>query len=111
MKSESALSSAMQSPKKPIPSEKASHIKHWQYIDTLRVLLRTAERVTSWSFQICRDHVMPTLRPLQPQVPQVIPGGELRHLVPDEVKPSANNPRHLFDPDQLMELKKNIAEH
>jgi ParB family chromosome partitioning protein len=54
---------------------------------------------------------MPTLRPLQPQVPQVIPGGELRHLVPDEVKPSANNPRHLFDPDQLMELKKNIAEH
>ncbi len=54
---------------------------------------------------------MPTLRPLQPPIPQVVPAGELRHLTPEEIKPSSNNPRHLFDVDQLLELKKNIAEH
>ena len=54
---------------------------------------------------------MPTLKPSQPAVPQVVPAGELRHLAPEEIKPSSNNPRHLFDADQLLELKKNIAEH
>jgi len=54
---------------------------------------------------------MPTLKPSQPAVPQIVPAGELRHLTPEEIKPSSNNPRHLFDPDQLLELKKNIGEH
>lgn len=54
---------------------------------------------------------MPTLKPSQPAIPQIIPVGELRHLTPEEIKPSSNNPRHLFDEDQLLELKKNIAEH
>src|SRR5260370_14036152 len=54
---------------------------------------------------------MPSLKPLQPVIPQVIPSGQLRHLSPDEIKPSLNNPRHLFDEDQLAELKKNIGEH
>lgn len=54
---------------------------------------------------------MPTLKPSQPAIPTIIPVGELRHLTSDEVKPSGNNPRHLFDPDQLLELKKNIGEH
>ena len=54
---------------------------------------------------------MPTLKPSQPSVPTIIPVGELRHLTPDEIKPSSNNPRHLFDPEQLLELKKNIGEH
>jgi ParB family chromosome partitioning protein len=54
---------------------------------------------------------MPTLRPTQPSVPQVVPTGRLRHLTTSEVIPSSNNPRHLFDPDQLLELKKNISEH
>lgn len=54
---------------------------------------------------------MPSLKPQQPVIPQVVPSGRLRHLSPDEVKPSLNNPRHLFDPDQLKELKDNIAEH
>ncbi len=54
---------------------------------------------------------MPTLKPTQPVIPQVIPAGQLRQLSPEEVKPSSNNPRHLFDPDQLMDLKKNIGEH
>ncbi|MGA2888049.1 MAG: ParB N-terminal domain-containing protein [Terracidiphilus sp.] len=54
---------------------------------------------------------MPTLNPNQPAIPQVIPTGHLRHLVPEEIKPSSNNPRHLFDPDVLLDLKKNIAEH
>jgi ParB-like chromosome segregation protein Spo0J len=35
----------------------------------------------------------------------------LRHLSPEEIKPSTNNPRLLFDPVELQELKKNIGEH
>src|SRR5215470_10674495 len=53
---------------------------------------------------------MPILKP-EPTVPQIIPTGQLRHLKPDEIKPSANNPRHLFDEAELLELKKNISEH
>jgi len=54
---------------------------------------------------------MRDLKPTQPEIPQVIPGGTLRHLSADEIKPSTNNPRLLFDPVQLDELKKNIGEH
>jgi ParB-like chromosome segregation protein Spo0J len=54
---------------------------------------------------------MPSLKPTQPVVPQIVPTGKLRHLTTREVIPSTNNPRHLFDPDQLLELKKNIGEH
>jgi len=53
---------------------------------------------------------MPTLKP-EPTVAQIVPTGQLRHLKPDEIKPSLNNPRHLFDEDELQELKKNISEH
>lgn len=48
---------------------------------------------------------------MQPAIPPVIPTGHLRHLTPEEIRPSTNNPRLLFDPDQLLELKKNIGEH
>jgi hypothetical protein len=54
---------------------------------------------------------MPTLKPSHPEVPPVVPAGQLRRLTVDEIKPSANNPRLLFDPPQLLELKRNIAEH
>ena len=54
---------------------------------------------------------MPALKPTHPEVAQVIPAGQLRRLSVDEIKPSLNNPRLLFDPPQLRELKKNIAEH
>ena len=54
---------------------------------------------------------MPTLNPTHRAVPSVVPAGELRVLTVDEIKASANNPRLLFDPPQLIELKKNIAEH
>ena len=54
---------------------------------------------------------MPTLNPTHPVVPPVVPSGQLRVLRVDEIKPSTNNPRLLFDPPQLLELKKNIAEH
>jgi len=54
---------------------------------------------------------MPTLNPTHPVVPPVVPAGQLRVLTVDEIKPSTNNPRLLFDPPQLLELKKNIAEH
>jgi ParB family transcriptional regulator, chromosome partitioning protein len=42
---------------------------------------------------------------------QVIPQGKLLHLAVEDIIPSRNNPRHLFDPDELASLKKNIAEH
>ncbi|MFY9725693.1 MAG: ParB N-terminal domain-containing protein [Bryobacteraceae bacterium] len=51
------------------------------------------------------------LKPTQHEISPIIPAGTLRHLFPDEIKPSTNNPRMLFDPDQLEELKKNIGEH
>jgi hypothetical protein len=54
---------------------------------------------------------MSTLKPTHPEVPPVVPAGQLRRLGADEIKPSTNNPRLLFDPPQLAELKKNIAEH
>jgi hypothetical protein len=54
---------------------------------------------------------MPALKPIKHEVPPVVPTGKLRHLSPDEIKPSANNPRHLFDSAPMQELKKNIAEH
>lgn len=55
---------------------------------------------------------MPALKPsVQPQIPQLVPTGSLKHLDPEDVKPNPNNPRMLFDPEQLAELKKNIAEH
>ena len=54
---------------------------------------------------------MPTLNPSHPDVGSVVPSGELKHLQVDDVKPSSNNPRLLFDPSPLEELKKNIAEH
>jgi ParB-like chromosome segregation protein Spo0J len=54
---------------------------------------------------------MPSLKPTQPDIPPVVPTGTLRHLRPEEIKPSTNNPRLLFDSVQLQELKKNIGEH
>ncbi len=54
---------------------------------------------------------MPTLNPSHPEVAPVVPSGQLRRLSVDEIKPSANNPRLLFDKPQLAELKKNIGEH
>ena len=40
-----------------------------------------------------------------------VPGGLLVRRKPEEFIPSRNNPRHLFDPEQLEDLKKNIGEH
>lgn len=54
---------------------------------------------------------MAELNPTKHQIAPVVPAGKLRHLTIDEIKPSANNPRHLFDEAPLRELKKNIAQH
>lgn len=54
---------------------------------------------------------MPTLRPTHPEVAPVVPSGQLRRLSVEDIKPSTNNPRLLFDEPVLDELKKNIAEH
>ena len=39
------------------------------------------------------------------------PAGELRELTIDQIKPSANNPRQLFDPGPLDDLKESISLH
>jgi ParB family transcriptional regulator, chromosome partitioning protein len=54
---------------------------------------------------------MPTLNPTKHEAPQLAQVGKLRQLSPDEVKPSTNNPRHLFDDEPMQELKKSISEH
>jgi ParB/RepB/Spo0J family partition protein len=41
----------------------------------------------------------------------VVPEGVLRRLKVSEIKPSTNNPRYLFDPAPLHELKENIRVH
>ncbi len=41
----------------------------------------------------------------------IVPTGLLRRLSTDEILPSTNNPRLLFDKEPLQELKKNIREH
>jgi ParB family transcriptional regulator, chromosome partitioning protein len=47
-----------------------------------------------------------------PEVVRVeVPEGLLRYLKIDEVVPNPNNPRRLFDPGPLSELKENIREH
>ena len=52
---------------------------------------------------------MVELKPIQHSA--AVPSGSLRQLSTDDIKPSANNPRHLFDESPLQELRKNIAEH
>jgi ParB-like chromosome segregation protein Spo0J len=54
---------------------------------------------------------MPSSTPKSPDVTPIVPTGELRHLLPSEIKASTHNPRLLFDPAGLAELKKNIGEH
>ncbi len=39
------------------------------------------------------------------------PRGELVQLSPDQLKPSPNNPRRLFDPEPLARLRESIVEH
>jgi ParB/RepB/Spo0J family partition protein len=41
----------------------------------------------------------------------VVPEGVLRRLEVSDIKPSTNNPRYLFDPAPLLELKENIRLH
>jgi ParB/RepB/Spo0J family partition protein len=54
---------------------------------------------------------MTTATPKTPVVPPIVPAGRLQHLLPSEIKASTHNPRLLFDPEGLRELKTNIAEH
>src|SRR5713101_2586414 len=41
----------------------------------------------------------------------VISSGELLFLTPSQIRPSQNNPRHLFDPEPLLQLKNSIRQH
>src|SRR6266404_4958270 len=42
---------------------------------------------------------------------EVLPSGELVQLTTDDIIPSRNNPRQLFDPRPLKTLKENIRVH
>ena len=42
---------------------------------------------------------------------QIVPTGLLKNLKVSEIKPSQNNPRQLFDPVPLAELKESISQH
>ena len=42
---------------------------------------------------------------------QIVPKGVLIHLSVDQVKPNPNNPRRLFDPGPLSELRESIRTH
>lgn len=44
-------------------------------------------------------------------LPQITPKGDLVHLSVDQIKPNPNNPRRLFDPKPLSELKESIKIH
>jgi len=51
---------------------------------------------------------------MQSEIPSselIVPSGKLEYLTLDQIKASANNPRHLFDPEPLATLKKSIATH
>src|SRR4051794_34209526 len=56
-----------------------------------------------------KSNVPPVENPDAP--PPVLPQGELLKLKPGDIIPSRNNPRHLFDPSPLAELKDNIRTH
>lgn len=47
----------------------------------------------------------------QTEVAHVVPSGELKRLKPEEIIRSKTNPRHLFDPLQLDDLKNSIRQH
>ena len=54
---------------------------------------------------------MPFLKPKSAALPNLVQSGLLKRLVPDDIKPSPDNPRRLFDPNDLEDLRRNIAEH
>lgn len=47
----------------------------------------------------------------QKTITEITPTGLLRHLHVFEIKPNPNNPRQLFDPEPLRELKESIRQH
>ena len=49
--------------------------------------------------------------PSEPEVATVVPHGSLRRLKPADIKPSMTNPRLLFDPGPLAELRENIRQN
>src|SRR5579862_1526430 len=46
-----------------------------------------------------------------PTVPPVVPTGSLSDLRTNQIAPSQNNPRYLFDPEPLRELRESIRTH
>jgi ParB/RepB/Spo0J family partition protein len=45
------------------------------------------------------------------EISQVVPSAKLLKLELDKIKPSTHNPRHLFDPEPLLDLKNSIRNH
>ncbi len=51
------------------------------------------------------------LRKQPVEITPVVPSGKLLMLKLDRIKPSTHNPRHLFDPEPLKDLKDSIRQH
>ena len=51
------------------------------------------------------------LKKNEKKILDVAPSGLLKKLEIKDIKPSVNNPRHLFDPQPLKELRDNIRQH
>lgn len=54
---------------------------------------------------------MPSKTEAATQPPKLVPKGLLQDLTPEQIVPSKNNPRMLFDPEPLDDLRNNIRQH
>ncbi len=54
---------------------------------------------------------MPSKTETATQLPKLVPKGILQDLTPEQIVPSKNNPRMLFDPEPLEDLRNNIRQH
>ena len=106
--------------KKPKEKKLSKAEQHERFVKTARALVRM-KQASSWSELSRRSfrrkdqgfsgEFRRTLNPIKHDIAQVVPAGTLKQLSPDDIKPSANNPRFLFDDAPMQELRKNIATH
>lgn len=54
---------------------------------------------------------MPSKTEADAHTVKVVPRGVLQDLLPEQIVPSKNNPRLLFDPEPLNDLRNNIRQH
>lgn len=54
---------------------------------------------------------MPSKTEADAHTVKVVPRGVLQNLLPEQIVPSKNNPRLLFDPEPFNDLRNNIRQH